>query len=66
MAYLKRVTIGKRIYLYIIKSVRRGDRVEKKVLEYLGAEPGADRLRKALTYWGVKEKPGRGKGRKGR
>lgn len=51
MAYIKRVTIRKRTYCYICKSVRRGERIEPKVLEYLGANPSQTRLRKALKYW---------------
>ena len=56
MAYLKRVTIGRWTYIYIVQSVRRGDRVTKKVLEYLGRDPEPRRLKKALEYWGVKPK----------
>jgi hypothetical protein len=59
MAYLKRVHIRERTYYYIVKSVRRGDEVVKKVLEYLGAEPTPERLKKALDYWGVKKGPDR-------
>ena len=59
MAYLKRVTVGKVSYLYIVQSVRRGDSVTKKVLEYLGRDPDPKRLKRACTYWGVKGKPGK-------
>jgi len=59
MAYLKHVRIGQRTYFYIIKSVRRGDKIVKKVLEYLGANPAPDRLRRALEYWQVRTKPNR-------
>ena len=54
MAYLKRVRIRERTYVYVVKSVRRGDEVTKKVLEYLGSDPDPKRLRKAMEYWGVK------------
>lgn len=54
MAYLKRVRIRQRTYVYVVKSVRRGDDVTKKVLEYLGSDPSPARLRKAMEYWGVK------------
>jgi hypothetical protein len=56
MAHLKRVRIRGRTYYYVVKSVRRGDEVSKKVLEYLGADPSPARLKRALTYWGVKAK----------
>ena len=42
------------MYLYIVKSVRSGDKVSKKVLEYLGGDVDRRRLRRALDYWGVK------------
>jgi hypothetical protein len=50
---LKRKT-GKQYY-YIMKSVRKGDRVTTKVLEYLGESPSRERLRRACEYWGVKK-----------
>ncbi len=53
MAYLKKVTIGKGTYLYIVQSVRRGDSVTKKVLEYLGRDPDPKKLKRALRYWRV-------------
>jgi hypothetical protein len=53
MAYLKRVRVGNGTYLYVVQSVRRGDSVSKKVLEYLGRDPDPKRLKKALEYWGV-------------
>ena len=61
MAYLKRVTIGSGTYCYIVKSIRRGDKVSPKVLEYLGRADKLDpkRLRRACEYWGV-TKPGEG------
>ena len=65
MAYLKRVTVGKVSYLYIVQSVRRGDSVTKKVLEYLGRDPSKARLAAAIKYWkvGVKKKPKKKGGR---
>ena len=53
MAYLKRVTIGSGTYIYVVQSVRRGDRVTKKVLEYLGRDPSKARLAAAIKYWKV-------------
>ena len=52
MAYLKRQRIGKQTYLYVMQSVRRRDKVTKKVLEYLGNadDVSAERLRAALRY----------------
>jgi hypothetical protein len=59
MAFLRTVTkqtkSGKRTYLYIVESRRRGDTVRQKVLEYLGADPEPRRLKRALRYWNVKE-----------
>ena len=63
MAHLKKVTIGKGTYFYIVQSVRRGDSVSKKVLEYLGRDPDKKRLREALKYWKVGAKR-EGKGSK--
>jgi hypothetical protein len=60
MAYLKRQRIGNHVYCYILQSVRRGDKVGKRVLEYLGRDPDPKRLKRALAYWGVKAKPGKG------
>jgi hypothetical protein len=62
MAYLRRQRIGRQMYLYIMESVRRGDKVTKNVLEYLGNKDQVThaRLKKALAYWRVKAKPGRG------
>ena len=58
MAYLKRQRIGKQTYLYVMQSVRRRDKVTKKVLEYLGNadDVSAERLRAALRYWKVRQK----------
>lgn len=53
MAYLKRQRIGRQTYYYIMQSVRRGDKVTKKVLEYLGRDPDPKRLKRAMRYWGV-------------
>ena len=54
MAHLKRVRIREGTYFYIVQSVRRGDKVTQKTLEYLGRDPEPARLRRALRYWGVK------------
>jgi hypothetical protein len=63
MTYLKKLKQNHRVYLYIMRSERRGKKVIPKVLEYLGRDPHPARLKKALVYWGVKEKPEKGKGR---
>lgn len=55
MAYLKRVRVGERSYFYIVRSVRRGDEVTKRVLEYLGAEPTPERVEQAIQYWKSQE-----------
>ena len=57
MAHLKRVTIRKATYFYIVQSVRRGDKVTQKILEYLGRDPSKARLAAALKYWKVGAKP---------
>lgn len=59
MAYLRIKTVKRAHYFYIMKSVRRGEKVSGKVLEYLGRDPAPARLKRALTYWGVKAKPRR-------
>ena len=48
---------GNRVrYYYIVENHRRGDIVRQKVLEYLGRDPDPKRLKRALVYWGVKDK----------
>ena len=59
MAYLRTVRRGKRIYYYVVKSIRRSDTVRQKVLQYLG-EADAATLKRACEYWGVKKKPDKG------
>ena len=61
MAYLIRKEIGPGTYYYIIQSYRRGGKVKKKILEYLGRDPDPERLKCALEYWRVKAKPGKGR-----
>ncbi len=51
MAHLKRVRIRDRTYYYVVQSVRRGDAITKKVLQYLGPEPDPARVKRALAYW---------------
>ena len=58
MAYLRKLRQSHRIYFYIMRSERRGNKVTPKVLEYLGRDPDPKRLAAALRYWKV------GKGRK--
>ena len=53
MPHLKRVRIGDKTYCYVVQSVRRGDKVTQKVLEYLGRDPGPKRLKAAMKYWKV-------------
>ena len=53
MAYLRILQKDARRYFYIMKSVRRGEKVMGKVLEYLGRDPEPERLKRALTYWRV-------------
>ena len=64
MAYLRISKRGKRRYYYIVESRRASDTPRQKVLEYLGRDPEPKRLRRAMAYWGVKAKPGKG-GRQG-
>ena len=61
MAFLR---IQKRVnsrYYIIIRSVRRGNKVVSKTLEWLGRDPDPKRLKRAMEYWGVKAKPGKGR-----
>ena len=52
-------------YFYIMKSVRKRDKVYPKACEYLGRDPEPARLRAALKYWKVGVKPkGKRKGGK--
>ena len=60
MSYLRILYKGQGRYYYIVKSERHGAKVRARVLEYLGRDPDPKRLRKAITYWGVKAKPGKG------
>ena len=55
MAHLKIKRIGYGNYYYIIHSIRRGGKVKKKILEYLGRDPDPKRLKRAMEYWGVKK-----------
>jgi len=55
MAYLRTIRRGNRVYYYVVKSVRRGDTVRQKVLQYLG-EADAETRKRACEYWGVKAK----------
>ena len=59
MAYLRKQRVAARTYYYILKSIRRGTKVTSKMLEYLGRDPDPKRLKRALEYWGVKDKKGR-------
>jgi len=59
MAYLRKNRTPSGTYFYIMKSVRKGNKVNGKLLEYLGRDPDPKRLRKALDYWGVKAKRGK-------
>ena len=65
MAYLRILRKGGREYYYILKSERHGAKVRVRVLEYLGRDPEPARLKRALRYWGVKQKLGRARRRTG-
>ena len=60
MAYLRILSKSGTRYFYIMRSVRMGKKVVPKVLEYLGKEPAPARLKRALGYWEVKWRPGKG------
>ena len=64
MAYLAVKKVKRFRYFYIVESVRRGDKVGKKILEYLGRDPDKKRLSAALRYWKVKAKRAKGRRRK--
>lgn len=63
MAYLEIKQVNGRTYCYIMRSYRQGGKVRRRILEYLGRDPDPNRLKRALAYWGVKVKPGKGKAR---
>jgi len=68
MAYLRRHVGPSGIeYLYIMRSVRKGDKVYPKVCEYLGRADKVTpaRLSKAVEYWGVTTRRAKRKARKG-
>ena len=59
MAYLRIIKRPSGIrYIYVMKSIREGDRVFGKVLEYLGRADKVTpkRLAAAKRYWGVGSK----------
>lgn len=60
MAYLRILHKSGTRYFYIMRSIRNGRRVFPKVMEYLGKEPAPARLKRALAYWQVKRRPGKG------
>jgi hypothetical protein len=64
MAFLRKQLKGKYDYYSVVESRRRNGKVTQKILEYLGRDPDPKRLKRAMEYWGVKTKPGRGKRRK--
>jgi len=63
MAYLRVIKrkSGARYY-YIMRSVRKGRKVESRIAEYLGESPDPERLQKACEYWNVKLKGAMRKG----
>jgi hypothetical protein len=64
MAYLRILKRrGGLRYFYIMRSVRKADKVIPKVCEYLGRDPDPKRLKRALAYWGAKAKPGKRRSR---
>ena len=50
---------GRRRYYYIVQNHRCGDTTQTKVLEYLGRNPDPKRLKRAMEYWGVKDRKSR-------
>ena len=64
MAYLRKRTIGAGTYYYVVQSVRRAGKVKQQTLQYLGRDPDAATLGKALAFWRVKAKPGKGSSKK--
>ena len=68
MAYLRIKQRGNRLYVYIMESRRSGDKVNSKILQYLGPsdEVEPSELRRALTYWRVKPKGAKRKAKRGR
>ena len=66
MAFLRIQNKASGRYYLIVASVRRGEKVRQKVLEYLGRDPDPERLGRALEYWGVKRRPVKGGRRKRR
>lgn len=60
MAFLRIRHLGNSTYYYIVRSVRRAGKVEQRTLEYLGRDPDPKRLARALKYWRVKAKIGKG------
>jgi hypothetical protein len=62
MAFLRIRQRGGIRYFYVVESRRSSGTVRQTILEYLGRDPDQKRLRKALAYWGVKAKPGKGRG----
>ena len=59
MAYLAIKRVKGFRYYYVMRSERTAKGPRAKLLEYLGRDPDPKRLRKALTYWGVKRKGGK-------
>ncbi len=60
MAYLRKRRLGRGTYYYIMESRRqRSGKIVSKILEYLGRNPDLKKLRRALKYWGVKDRRGR-------
>ena len=60
MAYLRKRHIYCKEYFYIVatKRLKKSGKTKQVTLEYLGRDPDPKRLRRALEYWGVKDKKG--------
>ncbi len=62
MAFLRKREIHGGIYYYIVhnRRMKRDGKTKQITLQYLGRDPDPKRLKRALEYWGVKAKPGKG------
>ena len=63
MAFLRIQKRGRYRYYIILRSVRRGNKVVSKTLEWLGRDPDPKRLKRAMEYWEVKGSPERAGGK---
>ncbi len=47
---------------YVLTLLQCGGKTVQKTLEYLGRDPDTKRLKRALRYWGVKQKASKSRG----